>query len=269
MKRYLIFLLILVPLLVVSCKKDKADRSPILAQVNDEVLTEAGFRTLFTDEEWKTLDAAKKKKYIEDWVNLTLISQEVDAQKLTSTPALKMRMEFAVKKVKANALISKRLAEIKVNDDELFNYFRIHRAEFENNLTDYSIQRILLNDKHTASDVLAKLKGGLDFDEAVNLYSQEPLKESKGMMGFVSKAGTDSLFWRACSGMEPNTPSLTNIGDKWYVFRITETRVGDGEANFEDYRELIRRKIVAEKEEEVYLELLKELKTKTDKIYYY
>lgn len=269
MKRLAILFLLSLALFGFSCQKEKKDKSRILAQVNDEVLTEEGFKTLFSEEEWKSLDAEKRKKYVEDWVNLTLLAQEADELELQKSPALKMRTEFAIKKVKANALISKRLAEIKVTDDELFNYFRIHRAEFENNLMDYSLQRISLKDKFTATEVLNKIKAGLSFDEAVNLYSQEELKQKGGMMGFVTKAGADSVFWRACAGLEKDQPTLISRGDKWFVFRITEMRAGDGEANFEDYRDLIRKKIIAEKEEEIYQGLLKELKTKTEEIYYY
>ncbi|HOH46879.1 MAG TPA: peptidylprolyl isomerase [Candidatus Cloacimonadota bacterium] len=267
MKKYLFLLLVLVAL-ILSCKKEK-DESPILAQVGEEVLTEAAFNSLFSKAELDSLSTETRRKYIEDWVNLTVLAQEADQQKLSETPALRARMEFARKKVKANALIGQRLASIRVSEDELFNYFRIHQGEFEANLKEYSLQRIMINDKTTAELILGRLASGLAFEEAVRNYSLEELKNSGGMMGWVAKAGPDSSFWNAANGLALNTPSLYNQGLNWYVFRIVEERLGTEEANFEDYKTEIRHRIIAEKEEQVYLDLVRELKARTDKIYYY
>ena len=267
--RYISTILILVLLLSFGCNKNKPDDSPILASVNREELTEAAFKSLFGVDEYNQLDAATRKRYIEDWVNLTLLAQAADKEKVSDSTALKARMEFAIKKVKANALISRKLENIKVSEDELFNYFRIHRADFDSVLVDYSVQRILQLDENSSKKLVASIEAGLNFDEAVQNYSLEKLKDNNGMMGFVSKVGADSTWWNTCKGMKLKQVSILNQGANWYVFRIIQERAGSAEANFEDYRDLIRRKIIAERESEVYRELLRDLKTKNDEIYYY
>ena len=267
--KYIFPLLILLAAISFGCEKTKQDDSPVLASVNSEELTEAEFKMLFSPDEYNQLDAATRKKYIEDWVNLTLLAQAADEEKLSTSPALKARIGYASKKVKANALISRKLENIKVSEDELFNYFRIHRAEFDSVLVDYSVQRILQLDKTSAEKLAASIEAGLDFESAVQTYSLEKLKDNRGLMGFVSKAGADSSWWSACRGMQIKEVSILNQGTNWYVFRIVEERAGNAEANFEDYRDLIRRRILAERESEVYRELLRDLKTKTDEIYYY
>lgn len=267
--KYIIPLLVLLAAFSLGCDKNKTDDSPILASVNSEELSEAEFKLLFSPDEYNQLDAATRKKFIEDWVNLTLLAQAADQEKLSENPALKARIGYASKKVKANALISRKLENIRVSEDELFNYFRIHRAEFDSVLVDYSVQRILQLDKTSAEKLAASIEAGLDFQTAVQTYSLEKLKDNNGLMGFVTKAGADSSWWTACRGLKPKEVSILNQGTNWYVFRIVEERSGNAEANFEDYRELIRRRILAERESEVYRDLLKDLKTKTDEIYYY
>lgn len=267
MKKYLVLLLLLTSL-ILSCKKDK-EESPILAQVGEEVLTEAAFNSLFSEAELDSLSGETRRKYIEDWVNLTVLAQAADQQELSQSQALKARMEYAGKKVKANALIAQRLATIRVSEDELFNYFRVHQGEFESNLKEYSLQRILIHDKTTAELILGRLSSGLAFEEAVRNYSLEELKSNAGLMGWVSKAGADSSFWNAANALDLNTPALHNLGTNWYVFRIVEERLGSQQANFEDYKTEIRHRIIAEKEEQVYLDLVRELKARNDKIYYY
>ena len=259
--------LLVFPLLF-SCRGGRPDE-PLLAQVNNEYLTAAEFNSLFSQAELDTLSAAVKRKYIEDWVNLTLLAQAADEAKLARENPTKARLEYARKKVKANAMIGQRLAGLRVSEDELFSYFRIHRADFETTLKEYSLQRIQLNDKAAADLLLSRLISGLSFDEAVRTYSMEALRSSGGMMGFVSKSSADSIWWNAASGLGLNQPSLLSHNRLWYIFRIVEERAGSTEANFDDYRVEIRRRIIADKEEQIYLDLVRELKARTDKIYYY
>ncbi len=44
------------------------------------------------------------------WVNLTLLSQYADSKGLDKDKAVKQKISYATKKVKANALIAKRLS---------------------------------------------------------------------------------------------------------------------------------------------------------------
>lgn len=266
--KHLLLVLILASALFWGCGKDK-EESPILAQVGSEILTEAAFNSLFSQAELDSLSSEARRKYIEDWVNLTVLAQAAQEQKIDATVALKARLEYARKKVLANALIAQRLASVRVSEAELFNYFRIHQGEFETTLKEYSLQRILVNDKPTAELILSRLGSGMLFEEAVRSYSTEELKANNGLMGWVSKAGADSSFWTAASGLLPNVPALHNQGANWFVFRIVEERQGTEEANFEDYKTEIRRRIIAEKEEQIYLDLVRELKAQNDKIYYY
>jgi hypothetical protein len=66
-------------------------------------------------EEWDKLSPELRKKYIEVWVNLTVLAQYADKQGLNKKAEVKQRISYAAKKVKANALIAARLAEIQVS----------------------------------------------------------------------------------------------------------------------------------------------------------
>jgi len=48
-----------------------------------------------------------------------------------------------------------------------------------------------------------------------------------------------------------------------------ESKITPQEANFEDYRAEIKRKVLLEKQDQVYQELIKEIKSQTSEIYYY
>lgn len=270
--RFFHLILLLCVILAGSCaKKDgKSEKLTPLAEVNGDVLTLEGFRSTFTDEEWNNLSPEQKKQEIDNWVNLTLLAQEAEAQKLHEEKAVQQRMDYATKKIKANALISKRLASIEIGEEELFNYYRIHQSEFQGKLMEYEIQRVLCRDASTAGMLLKKVKEeGYDFNLAVSEYSQEALKDKQGNMGFVTAAGEDSLFWRAAHELPTNTPGLTTIDRKTYIFRYVQQREGTQEANFAEYRNEIRAILLKERKHQVYDDLIRELKKKTPDIYYY
>ncbi len=266
--RKICWFLFLILLLATACRKDK-DNSAKLAEVNNEVLTLEAFQSTFGVEEWDSLPADARKRFVEDWVNLTLLAQTADKQGMSKDLAIQQKISYAAKKVKANALIARRLAEVQVSEDQLFSYFRIHQAEFQKPSVQYQIQRIQLPDKLSAERLLMQLNQGLDFDAAVSRYSTEPLKDKKGMLGFVSAASADSSFWYKAREMQKDEPGVVLKDQLWYVFRYTDMKEMEGEANFEDFRAEIKRKIILEKQEEVFQSLLREIKSQNHEIYYY
>lgn len=267
MRYYLTLLIILI--LLSSCSKQEEKKGVALAQVGDEVLYLENFKASFGVEDWDSLSPELRKKYIEDWVNLTILSKYADEQGLGKDNAVRQRISYAAKKVKANALISRRLAEVQVSEDQMFNYFRLHQSEFQNKVTEYSIQRVAVSDKLNAEKVVGQLNQGMSFNDAVARYSIEDLKSKAGMMGFVSSAGADSSFWLAARNIDENGVGMISKDQLWFVFRIVEKRDTSNEANFEDYRSDIKRRIILDKQDQVYQDLLREIKSRMDKIYYY
>jgi hypothetical protein len=134
MKKYII--IFVASILLFSCAK-KEEKGIALAQVDKEVLYLEDFKSTFSLEDWDNLSPEQRKKYIEDWVNLTLLSQYADSKGLDKDKAVKQKISYATKKVKANALIAKRLSQIEVSEDQLFNYFRLHQGEFKKNAVEY------------------------------------------------------------------------------------------------------------------------------------
>ncbi len=268
MKKALFAVLLALLMLISACER-KVEPDSILAEVNGEILDRETFIASFGVTYWDSLNQEAKRSYVEDWVNLTLLAQAAEKAKLDQEPMIRQRIDFAGKKVKANALISKRLAEIKISEDQLFSYFRIHQADFVKDLVNYQIQRIALPDKASALRVMQEINQGGDFEVALRRYSSEALRSTKGMMGFVEEASPDSVFWHAAHQLKLMEPGIVSRDGDWYVIRYTQTAPSDKLPNFEDYRAEIKARILAEKQEELYHQLLREIKAQNQEIYYY
>ncbi|HPF08592.1 MAG TPA: peptidylprolyl isomerase [Candidatus Cloacimonadota bacterium] len=268
MKRVLLLLILAGIFFVSACNKNQ-DTSAKLAEVNGEVLTLDAFKSTFGVEEWDSLSPETRKRYVEDWVNLTLLAQETRSRGLDKELAMQQRISYATKKVKANALISASLAKLQISEDQLFSYFRIHQAEFLKPVMLYKIERIKLQDKISAENVLQQLNAGMSFAQAVRQHSIEALRNQGGSMGFVAPGSPDSLFWQSANTLQASQYGVLSVEDAWYVIRYTETKDGESDANFEDHRAEIKRRIILERQEEVYQNLLREIKAKQQNIYYY
>ncbi|MBW6513968.1 MAG: hypothetical protein K0B87_04335 [Candidatus Syntrophosphaera sp.] len=271
MHKYLLSILLALALLMPGCDKWKKDSSQLtpLAEVNGEVLYQEQFRSTFSDEQWERLSPEQKKQEIEDWVNVTLLAQEAEEQNLAEELAVRQRIDYATKKIKANALISKRLANINIGEEEMFNYYRLHRNDFQSKLMEYEVQRILCPDPATPEILLRRIREGYNFNTAVLEQSQEGLKQNLGRMGFVTAAGEDSLFWRAAHELKQNEPGIANIAGMTYILRHTNQREGNQDANFSEYRNEIRAILLRDKQKQAYEDLVRELKIRTSAIYYY
>ncbi len=261
-------LLILLALASGACTK-AADRGRKLAQVGSEILYEMDFKAGFSTNDYKNLSPEDRKKYIEQWVSLTLLAQEAEKQELHKEDFVISRIDYAAKKIKANTLIASRLQELKISEDELFNYYRIHLGEFQKPIMEYKVQRIFVSDYDRVQRIKKEIDGGLDFGSAVSIFSQENLRNSNGYMGFVSNTGAESLFWNVAKDLEQGQIGIVSGDGGWFLIRHYESRNAGEEAGFEIYKDEIRKRLLQERRQQVYNDLLLELKQKNSDIYYY
>jgi peptidyl-prolyl cis-trans isomerase C len=268
MHRYLLPLMLIL-LVLSACSNKKAEKETPLAEVNGEVLSMEDFRSTFTDEQWNNLSGEQKKQEIQDWVNVTLLAQAADEEKLDEEKAVRQRIDYAAKKIKANALIAKKMANLDIGEEEMFNYYRMHQSDFQGKLQEYSVQRIKVKDAGTADILFKRLQEGYDFDAALREYDQESLRDNQGKMGFISATGADSLFWRAAHLLKQNEAGKADVSGGSYILRWTDKREGSQDANFGEYRSEIRTILLRDKQKQVYEDLLKELKMKAGEIVYY
>ncbi len=260
----LIAVLAMITLTACSGRKVKGT---VIAQVNDESLYLEDVKAQIGEEEWNNLSPDKRRQYIENWVILTLLSQEADNLDLVDS-GVAQQIDLARKKVKANALIAAKVSAVVVSEEDMFNYYRLHQGEFRQPLKEYRIQRIFLNNYGTMDHVRREIQSGLSFSQAVDIYSQENLRDTGGFMDFVTHNGTDSLFWQAANRIQRNQVDAVQKDRGWFLIRWTEERDSREEAVFDDIKDEIRRRIQQERRNQIYENSILDLKSR-NKIYYY
>ncbi len=252
--KLIIFLMIFV--LMFSCAKKE---EKIIAQVNDSKFLLEDLKCNFQENTWKNMKIEEKQKYIQDWIQLTLLSQEADKLNISDTPEIKSKIKSAEMNIKSNALIAQKFFAISVTEDELFNYYKLHKSKFLKKSKEYKLQRIYVTDESKLEIIRNEIKN-TTFDEAAEKYSEEDIGRTGGFVGFVSKKDVRDVIWNTIISLKKGRYKTVVIGNAFYIVRYTETRLMVVEKNFSEVRDVIREIIIQNKKEDIFDNLVEDLK---------
>lgn len=248
------FLIIFV--IIFSCAKKE---EKIIAQVDNSKLLLEDLKCNFNEDAWKNMKMEEKQEYIQDWIQLTLLSQEADKLKISETPEIKSKIKSAEMNIKSNALIAQKFSDITVSEDELFNYYKLHKSKFLKKSIEYKLQRIITTDESKLDMIRDEIKN-TSFDIAAEKYSEEDIGRTGGIVGFVSKKNVKEVIWNTITYLKKGRYKTVQIGNTFYIVRYIQTRLMAEEKNFSEVRDEIRDIVMQNKKEEIFENLVEDLK---------
>lgn len=188
----LLFLVIFVSLCVQCSKRE----GRIVAEVSGEKLYEEEFRSLFTEQEWLNTSLDKKNEIIKDWIEITLLSHEAEKRGLDKEVNVKFNIKYSKKTILANKILADELDKIHVNDDEIFTYYNLNRAQFIEPITIFKIQKFIVENWTIADSAIKLFNGGEAF------YTVAKNLGKDYVVRFVRKEDINEKFWNFLSGMK-------------------------------------------------------------------
>jgi len=260
--RNLIFPLAL--LILVSCNLKQEEN--YIARVNDQMLTLEEFRANFSDQQWEKLSKNEKIAHLEDWIKLSLLAQEADKLELSATAQVQAKIRNAETNIKANATIGQAISKIQISEDDLFDYYKVHKSRYQKKQKEFKIQRIFIKEKSTRDSVLADLKNGTKFKDAARKYSQERLGATGGYMGFMAKKDVDEAIWNKLESLDKWRYSTLKLEKGYYVVRYYDRREITVEKTFAEVKDEISKIVLQIKQKESYDKLIEELKFRAENI---
>ncbi len=249
--KYLILVLLI---FLTACNEQKEN---IMVEVNGEVLTEKEMNIFLPNAE------SGKQEFIQDWIRLTLLAQESDKLGITETPEIKEKIEIAGKNVKANALISQKLANLKISEDDLFNYYKLHKSEYITTYPEYKIQRIFCTDKNIIAKIRTEINNS-SFTDAAKKYSEEEIGNSGGYIGWKSEENCKKELWEALISLKKYHYKTVKVDKGFYFIRYSQKREKKIDKKFEEVKDIIEKIVLQNKKKDIYAKLIKELKTKAE-----
>lgn len=246
---------------LLSCVQTEEEK--IVAQVNNVTLTFNEFKANFSNNDWENLTIEEKKEFISDWVQLTLLAQEADALEISQSLILKEKIKSAEINIKANALIASKFTNITVSEDELFNYYKIHKSEYQTSHKEFKVQRIFTKEETKLKDILDLIKT-TSFKNAAIQLSEEPAGKSGGYIGFLSKNNTHKNIWNTLTSLQKHYYKTVETDRGFYIIKYYDTRTVFEDKTFLEVKDEIMTKVRKKKKEEFFDDLIKELKNKSE-----
>jgi len=259
-----ILVLLAVVLLLMGCTKGEVKEEEYLAKVNNETLSYEDFRAFFDDATWKSMNLDAKEEHIQKWVNLTVLAQKCDNEKLSEQPVIRGRIESAVKKIKANTVIANQMNAIKITEEELFSYYQLHKREYHKEVKEYKYQRIVISLDSIFQNAVKELKEGKKFKNVAEKYSETREGKSGGYMGFASKSDVNAKIWTVLDELEQYSWKSVKIENKFYLLRWYEKREATIEKNYSELQDSLRKRLLQEKKDKKYEELMKKIRMNFD-----
>jgi foldase protein PrsA len=191
-----------------------------------------------TDEELKEAIKTQKEQYGESF-DMFLMQQGITEK-------------FFEKNIKSTLIQQKMIESIEISDEDI-------NAGIANMKKEINARHILVKDKKTADEVLAKLKEGGDFAKLAKEYSTEPAaQESGGDLGWFGPGKMVPEFEKAAFALkkgEISEPVETSFG--FHIIELVDTREAKLEQTDEELKATVTDTLKKAQFEEKLVQLLK------------
>ena len=215
----------------------------------------------------------KKDQVLEEILNRRVTIKEAKRQKLDRTEFYKQKVAEYRNGILFGAFFRKVIApDVKVDEEELKSYYQAHIGEYTFPEM-VRIDGLVFSDRKDAEATIEKLRKGADFqwlranaDGQVEAGKGENLLEFRGQM--LDATTLPEEVRKAVSGASPGDYRLyADPGNAYYVLDIRE-RIPSRSMPFESVKELIEKKVYAEKQQRVLRDWEEKLRKASDvKIY--
>lgn len=205
-----------------------------------------------------------RKQLLEQFISFELMSRLGAEMQLNKTEEYKNNLKVLEKDLLTQITINKVLSEVTVTDEEALEYYNNNKESFAEQAT-VSAKHILVEDAEKCAKIREEIQSGqCTFEEAAMKYSSCPSKEQGGSLGNFGRGMMVPEFEEAAFALELETvsePVQTQFG--YHLIKV-ESRNEGKIAQFEDVKSQIINKLIQERQERKYLDVVKELEAKHD-----
>lgn len=239
----------------------------VLATVNGKPITEMDVNALLQSvisQGNKNFDSEQgRKQILDELINQELFYLDALDNDFDKEEAFKRELELNKANILKQYALRKLLTSVKVEDDEVADYYNNNKESFKNPET-VKASHILVKTEDEANKTIEEISNGLSFEEAANKYSTCPSKARGGDLGFFAKGQMVPEFENAAFGMkkgEMSEPVKTQFG--YHIIKLVDKKEAT-QSSFEQVQDQIRQFLLGKKQNSLYLNKTTELKSKYD-----
>ena len=157
-------------------------------------------------------------------INLELLSEEAVRTGLDRRPDIATELYFQRANLLASAMMEEQARKASIADAEVEKRYRQRYPDGK--ITEYRTRQILMNDRGTAEQLIAKLRGGSPFPQLAQKHSKGPAASQGGALEWFQPNQVLPEFAAAVaklrSGEFTRSPVRTTYG--WHIILLEEVR---------------------------------------------
>jgi peptidyl-prolyl cis-trans isomerase C len=239
------------------------EEKKILATVGEREITERDVNLVLQSmDQQKAMQYYTKdgrKRVLNELINQELFYLDAIDMGLDKEEEFKQQLEQTKASLLKQYAINKLLNTVKIDEDEVENYYSDNKENFKNPET-VKASHILVDQKEKAEEVLKEINEGLSFEEAAKKYSKCPSKEKGGDLGYFAKGRMVPEFEKAAFNMEIDEidgPVKTQFG--YHLIKVYDKKEAEI-IPLEEIRDRLRQQLIVMKQNELYYNKSNELK---------
>lgn len=259
-----LLILFLCATLAFSCGKKEDSR--VLAEIDGEKITLSEFTReldrIPLELKMFVLSQVGKKNYLERMITKRLLLREAKKEGIEKEKEFQERLSELREQLLIEMLLKKKITtDFRIDDAELKKYYEAHKEEFKRP-PEINTRHILLKTEEEARQIQEKLMKGEDFVELAKKYSIDPAaKVTGGELGYHPRGSLVPEY-------EEEAFKLKKVGQ---ISGIVKSRFGyhlirlegikpPSYAQFDEVKELIRQRMIQEKQGEILQKYIEDLK---------
>ncbi|GBE40795.1 foldase protein PrsA 1 precursor [bacterium BMS3Bbin09] len=263
---YSVILLSFTAALLTGCLGGKDSDSPVIAKVNNDVVTQEDFlKEISRVPEWargQFEGQEGKDKFLDEIIKRELIYQNALDMKLDNDEEYIAKVEEFKKMTLISLLLQKEVEEkATVSEAEIKDFFDKNEEKFRIG-TEIKASHILVETEKKAKDIINKINNGEKFAKLAKKYSKDKGSAEKGGdLGYFGRGKMVPEFERAALSLkkgELSAPVKTRFG--FHIIKLIDIKEGEP-ANFEQSKGSIQKQLISLKRKQLFDTYIESLKS--------
>ncbi|MGY3755379.1 peptidylprolyl isomerase [Helcococcus kunzii] len=202
-----------------------------------------------------------KKQLAQELLNQELLLLSAKEDKLDETKEFNKELEFVKEQILKQLAMKKLISEVKVSDEEVKDFYENNKEQFKE-VYSFKAHHILTDDEEKAKELKSKIDAGENFEDLAKDNSTCPSSQRGGDLGEFQSGQMVPEFENALMEMENgeiSNPVKSQFG--YHIIRLDDKKLVK-ENNFETFKDELKHGMLHQKQQEVYLSKVSELKEK-------
>ena len=217
---------IILTVLITGCGRTPKE-GPVIASIGNHNITAGGFNERVSNlpERYQRIVKRRKKEFLEDLINDTLLYQEAIRKELHKDEDVLKVIEEARKKILIARLLKDEIDDkIDVTHDDIIIFYNENKSKYMTPEI-MRVSHILVQSQETAEDIKKQLDEGASFADLARAKSVDPTAQRGGDIGYFPKGQLMPEFENACADLDINEVSgivETKLG--YHIIKLTDRR---------------------------------------------